>query len=440
MPTNKELFTSSMNSLNDVINSKAGTTGKHTIDQMTTVANSIVTGKTEQTKYVTLDMSSGDQYISPDTNKTMSLVTVEKPSTLVASNIKKDVNIGGIVGTYEGSGGGNGHTLTITEFQSGTWGSYLDTTGTKHTISKAGTYNNVVACFGDFFYGYDEQKVFVSYDDENESLYMILLDDITARIVRGYSVTFENNRLFRLYDGMDPTGKFLGYGGSHGRTYRIISGYVYMEGEGVNFYNAATVTGGVSLVSQVGYDILYRVTGSGTIKNAFCYCMAKGTKITMADGSTKNIEDVTYDDELLVWNFYEGKLDKSKPIWIVGGDVTSFYYLTTLEDGTQLKLVGPYGHRLYNVDKQEMTYCTEMVGDYTINQQCEKVKVISCEKIDEPVEFYNIITKDHYNLYANNILTSCRLSNRYVIENMKYTNEVRITEQEVNEYLKEHGI
>ena len=105
MPTNKELFTSSMNSLNDVINSKAGTTGKHTIDQMTTVANSIVTGKTEQTKYVTLDMSSGDQYISPDTNKTMSLVTVEKPSTLIAGNIKKDVNIGGIVGTYEGSGG-----------------------------------------------------------------------------------------------------------------------------------------------------------------------------------------------------------------------------------------------------------------------------------------------------------------------------------------------
>ena len=44
MPTNKELFTSNMNSLNDVINSKAGTTGKHTIAQMITVANNITVG------------------------------------------------------------------------------------------------------------------------------------------------------------------------------------------------------------------------------------------------------------------------------------------------------------------------------------------------------------------------------------------------------------
>ena len=93
MPTNKELFTTSMNNLNDTINSKAGTTGKHTIDQMTTVVNSIVTGKTEQTKHVSLNMSSGDQYISPDTDKVMTLVTVEKPATLIAENIKKNVNI-----------------------------------------------------------------------------------------------------------------------------------------------------------------------------------------------------------------------------------------------------------------------------------------------------------------------------------------------------------
>ena len=105
MSTNKQLFTTSMNNLNDTINSKAGTSGKHTIDQMITVVNSINPGKTEQTKYVTLDMSSGDQYISPDTDKVMTLVTIEKPATLIAENIKKNVNIGGIVGTYEGSGG-----------------------------------------------------------------------------------------------------------------------------------------------------------------------------------------------------------------------------------------------------------------------------------------------------------------------------------------------
>lgn len=45
-------------------------------------------------------------------------------------------------------------------------------------------------------------------------------------------------------------------------------------------------------------------------------CLLKGTKITLADRSEKNIEDLTYDDELLVWNFDEGKLDKAKTAWL----------------------------------------------------------------------------------------------------------------------------
>lgn len=50
-----------------------------------------------------LDMANGDQVIAPpDDTKTMSQVLVKKPETLIADNIKKDINIGGIVGTFEG--------------------------------------------------------------------------------------------------------------------------------------------------------------------------------------------------------------------------------------------------------------------------------------------------------------------------------------------------
>lgn len=61
----------------------------------------------QQTKTVDLNMSSGNQTISPDSGKVLSKVTVTKPSTMVPENIKKDVNIGGIVGTLENSGGVN---------------------------------------------------------------------------------------------------------------------------------------------------------------------------------------------------------------------------------------------------------------------------------------------------------------------------------------------
>lgn len=55
-----------------------------------------------QEKTVNLSMASGNQVITPDDGYTLSKVTVTKPDTLIPDNIKKDVNIGGVVGTMSG--------------------------------------------------------------------------------------------------------------------------------------------------------------------------------------------------------------------------------------------------------------------------------------------------------------------------------------------------
>lgn len=57
-----------------------------------------VAGVPAETKKVALSMTSGNQIIDSTSGKYMTQVTVEKPSTLIPSNIKKDVNIGGVVG------------------------------------------------------------------------------------------------------------------------------------------------------------------------------------------------------------------------------------------------------------------------------------------------------------------------------------------------------
>lgn len=57
-----------------------------------------------QMKTVDLSMASGDQVIIPDEEYSLSKVTVTKPDTLIPDNIKKDVDIGGVVGTMEGGG------------------------------------------------------------------------------------------------------------------------------------------------------------------------------------------------------------------------------------------------------------------------------------------------------------------------------------------------
>lgn len=53
-------------------------------------------------KTVELSMASGDQVVNADDGTTMTKSTIMKPETFIPSNIKKDVTIGGVTGSYEG--------------------------------------------------------------------------------------------------------------------------------------------------------------------------------------------------------------------------------------------------------------------------------------------------------------------------------------------------
>lgn len=59
---------------------------------------------------VELDLSKGNQVISAPTDNSYKEVTVVKPYTLIPENIVKDVNIGGVVGTFEAESDSDGDT------------------------------------------------------------------------------------------------------------------------------------------------------------------------------------------------------------------------------------------------------------------------------------------------------------------------------------------
>ena len=85
----------------DAIRTKKGTTAKINPQNFETEIGSITTSKPEQEKTAALSMSSGNQIVSPDSGKVLSKVTITKPTTLTPENIKKNIEIGGVVGTLE---------------------------------------------------------------------------------------------------------------------------------------------------------------------------------------------------------------------------------------------------------------------------------------------------------------------------------------------------
>lgn len=151
-------------------------------------------------------------------------------------------------------------------------------------------------------------------------------------------------------------------------------------------------------------------------------CLAEGTHISLYNGDRKNIENITYDDELLVWDFDNGKFTFAKPLWIKHVQISTEFNVIEFSNDTDLKTIGD--HRIYNKLLGKFSHVftdDEMpIGSETYSLNKEHVHITNKYKVFDKINFYNIITNVHMNLFADNILTSNRYSNLYEIKNMKY--------------------
>ena len=174
-------------------------------------------------------------------------------------------------------------------------------------------------------------------------------------------------------------------------------------------------------------------------------CIIAGTLITLADGTKKPIENITYNDNLLVWDFYNGCFSFAKPSWIKVKQTAKVYNKLTFNNGATLGLVGEGGtqgyHRIFNKQANMFTHTgvpETPNGTITFAEDKGEPVLLTQELIHENVDYYNITTDKHFNLFANGILTSCRCSNLYKIENMKYIGDRTMSDKEVEEWFKKH--
>ena len=173
------------------------------------------------------------------------------------------------------------------------------------------------------------------------------------------------------------------------------------------------------------------VTGDITIEvAATTSCLVEGTPILQADGTYKNIEDITYTDLLRVYNHVTGEMSNIYPIYIEKESISNSYEKISFSDGTELKVVGE--HCLFSVDSNryvnvvDESECKIGTRVYKINDdKLEEVTITNIEYITEDVKYYHVVSAIQYNVIANGLITSdqfAALSNIYGFkENATYS-------------------
>ncbi len=191
-----------------------------------------------------------------------------------------------------------------------------------------------------------------------------------------------------------------------------------------------------SYTSNSGALNIYHVTGDINISASGKSCLAKGTKITLADGTYKNVEDIGYDDLLMVWNYDTGNITYEYPLWIENEHETKRVTRVTFSDDSYIDFVG--NHAIYNTDinlfvninDEDNFHVGTNVAKRNSNNKLENVQVKNIEKINRDTTYYFVGTTTYYNLFANDILTTdhnLMISNLYgFTNNAKWPKEKEI--------------
>lgn len=198
-------------------------------------------------------------------------------------------------------------------------------------------------------------------------------------------------------------------------TAKNISGYTfkYFLYKGTEYYETSK-----SFVFELYYS---HATGAPALSTSFYAiyekqnCVAKGTLITLADGSQVPVENLTGRETLLVWNFSTGEYDSAE-ILFIDKDPLRVYNVISLgfSDGTTVKVISEHG--FFDLDLNEFVYLGEDAGKYIghwFNKQTvtdgkldwRPVQLVSVNICEETTEAYSPVTSGHLCYYVNGVLS-----------------------------------
>ena len=156
------------------------------------------------------------------------------------------------------------------------------------------------------------------------------------------------------------------------------------------------------IIDMESTDTYFLSNGELSVKIVTHNCFPAGTKITLADGTQKNIEDLTLTDKLLTFNELTGE----KTEGAIGNIVKKKEHLLIrhkTDDGNEVKSTAL--HKFYVKGKGWVAAQDIVLEDVLVNRDGNETLVIEKETIVGEVEVYHILdVKDNHTYYAENLL------------------------------------
>lgn len=156
------------------------------------------------------------------------------------------------------------------------------------------------------------------------------------------------------------------------------------------------------------FDVDYLIASSVNFT-----CFLQGTKITLADCTTKPVEEIKYSDLLLVYDFRTGSLKAQHPCFLKNKDICYRYLKFTLDNNKTFNIVGDHG--VYDIKHKKLLWISEdnykEYSDLEVmfreeNGELKAHKVVSIELVEDGCrDYYTLITSGTQTCFTNSVLT-----------------------------------
>ena len=141
-------------------------------------------------------------------------------------------------------------------------------------------------------------------------------------------------------------------------------------------------------------------------------CVTPDTLITLADGSKKEIQHVTYEDQLLVWDFYKGEYAAVPSALIVNHGMDDYTIIELLfDDGTRVKAVN--AHAFFDADENKFVLidaenAEEFIGHKFVkneDSETKTVELVECKVYADHTASYTLVSAGHYSFLTEGIFS-----------------------------------